>query len=84
MYLGEEIDKWDRETEIFLKGHVTYLNGLPVKNAIIIIEQLINEDRMRFLKYTSANENGDFLLVIKDTSFFYRISAFEGNLNNLF
>lgn len=68
---------------VMVKGKVYYLDKSPVKNAVVIIEKIIDEETAEFIDYTITNKEGEYLFLINNKEFSYKISAFEGILNSL-
>lgn len=65
-----------------LKGKVYYENGLEAKDVVVIMEKILDNNQMDFISYTVTNEYGEYIFIIDDIDCSYRVSAFEGNLNN--
>ena len=82
MYCNVSIKQCELKN-IYVYGTVYYKDGLVAKDAIIIVEKIYNGDSC-LIGYTVSDESGNFLVKLDDNNFYYRLSAFEGELNGKF
>ncbi|WP_070001151.1 hypothetical protein [Cellulosilyticum sp. I15G10I2] len=77
--------------EVFIKGCVCYEDLEPVKNAIVILEQILLmkpscafnvEHEVIYSTYTTTNRHGEFCFLIGDRNKYYKIKVFDTHYND--
>lgn len=61
-----------------VKGYITYNDGCPVANAILILEPLENIYK-NLMQITTTNDFGEYCFLVTNTNIYYKVKIFNND-----